>query len=85
MMIISGLMIMNQLQDELDCPICTGDNDTTPLLRPPSVEPTFLVVELPIPAVHHQGANAQNMAPKSTNRGGIEHMKKTAQELINFI
>ena len=59
-----------ELLDELDCPVYTGDYDTTPLFRPPPVEPTFSVVEL-----HHsclepldpEGANAQNMLPKSTD------------------
>jgi hypothetical protein len=53
-----------ELLDELDCPVYTGDYDTTPLLRPPSpVEPpTFSVVELPHPHLapqHPEGANPQ--------------------------
>ena len=59
-----------QLLDELDCPVYTGDYDTTPLLRPPTVEPTFSVVELHhpcLPPPDHKGASyAQNNPPKST-------------------
>ena len=58
------------LLDELDCPVYTGDYDTTPLLRPPQVEPTFSVVELPHPCFappDPEEANAQNIPPKSTD------------------
>ena len=52
-----------ELLDELDCPVYTGDNDTTPLLRP---SPTFSVVELHHPCPPDpNGANVHNMPPKS--------------------
>jgi hypothetical protein len=59
-----------ELLDELDCPVYTGDYDTTPLLRPPSpVEPpTFSVVELPHPHLspqHPEGANPQRPSADS--------------------
>ena len=53
-----------ELLDELDCPVYTGDYDSTPLFRPPPVEPTFSVVELHQPCLappHPKGASAQNM------------------------
>ena len=49
-----------ELLDELDCPVYTADYDTTPLLRPPPVEPTFSVVELHHPCLappDPEGAN----------------------------
>lgn len=40
----------DELLDELDCPVNTDDYNTVPLLRPtPPVEPTYSVVELPMP------------------------------------
>ena len=60
-----------ELLDELDCPVYTGDYDTTPLLKPPPVEPTFSVVELHHPCLaapdHTEEANTQNTPPKSTD------------------
>jgi hypothetical protein len=64
-----------ELLDELDCPVYTGDYDTTPLLRPPSpVEPpTFSVVELPHPHLspqHPEGTNPQRPSADSAECGG---------------
>ena len=63
-----------ELLDELDCPVYTGDYDaTTPLLRPPPVEPTFSVVELPQPHLapqHPEGANTQRISAESAECGG---------------
>ena len=61
------------LLDELDCPVYTGDYDTTPLLRPPPVKPTFSVVELSHPRLltpDPEGANTQNSLVESEERGG---------------
>ena len=64
----------HELLDELDCPVYTGDYDTTtPLLRPPPVEPTFSVVELPQPHLapqHPEGANPQRISAESAECGG---------------
>ena len=55
-----------ELLDELDCPVYTGVYDTTPLLKPPPVEPTFSVVELHHPCLAApEEANTQNALPKS--------------------
>ena len=44
-------MHVDELLDELDCPVNTDDYNTLPLLRPPTppVEPTYSVVELSKP------------------------------------
>ena len=53
-----------ELLDELDS--CDYD-DTTPLFRPPPVEPTFSVVEL---SQHPEGANPQGISAESAECGG---------------
>ena len=59
-----------EVLDELDCPVYTGDYDTTPLLNPSPLEPTFSVVELhhPCLAPSHLGEEAsaaENVSPKA--------------------
>ena len=57
-------MHVDELLDELDCPVNTDDYNTVPLLRsPPVVEPTYSVVELPKPR--------GQVAPDDTDRDQV--------------
>ena len=67
--------------DELDVPVNTDDDDTTPLIRPPPVEPTFSEVELSHPG--RLEANALSIPADSAERGGTEKIIKGHEQYLN--